>query len=184
MARIAYAAREDLPPALHTLVDDAASYGPFASLVGALGRRPPILEHIFGLLTALRREAVLPRRYLELALVAVSQRNACDYCVAHHGPMLAVEGMSAEGVAGLLDDPDNHPELDGIDRLVVEYAIEVTDRAGRMRDGIFGRLKAHFSEEQIVELTWRIALCGAFNRFNDALQLDMEPEAQAARAAA
>ncbi|MCY4502562.1 MAG: carboxymuconolactone decarboxylase family protein, partial [Alphaproteobacteria bacterium] len=120
MARIAYAAREDLPPALHPLVDDAASYGPFASLVGALGRRPSILEHTFGLLTALRREAVLPRRYLELALVAVSQRNACDYCVAHHGPMLAVEGMSAAGVAGLLDDPENHPELDDIDRLVVD----------------------------------------------------------------
>ena len=67
MARIAYAAREDLPPALHPLMDDAASYGPFASLVGALGRRPVILEHTFGLLTALRREAVLPRRYLELA---------------------------------------------------------------------------------------------------------------------
>ena len=137
------------------------------------------MEHVFGLLTALRREAVLPRRYLELALVAVSQRNACDYCVAHHGPMLAVEGMSAAGVAGLLDDPENHPELDGTDRLVVEYAVQVNDRAGRMGDDIFERLKARFSEEQIVELTWRIALCGAFNRFNDALQLDLEPDAQA-----
>ncbi|MCY4503669.1 MAG: carboxymuconolactone decarboxylase family protein, partial [Alphaproteobacteria bacterium] len=105
--------------------------------------------------------------------------NACDYCVAHHGPMLAVEGMSAAGVAGLLDDPENHPELDDIDRLVVDFAIQINDRAGSMRDGIFERLKAHFSEEQIVELTWRIALCGAFNRFNDALQLDLEPEAQA-----
>ncbi len=179
MARIAYAAREDLPPALHPLFDEAAEYGPFASLTGALGRRPAILQHMFGLLTELRREAVLPRRYLELALVAVSQRNACDYCVAHHGPMLAVEGMSPAGVASLLDDPGNHPELDEIDRLVVDYAVQVTDSAGKMRDGVFERLKAHFSEEQIVELTWRIALCGAFNRFNDALQLDLEPEAQA-----
>ena len=48
-----------------------------------------------------------------------------------------------------------------------------------MRDGIFEQLKTHFSEEQIVELSWRIALCGAFNRFNDALQLDLEPETQA-----
>ena len=65
MARIANAAREDLPPALQPQINDAACYGPFASLVGALGRRPPILEHAFDLLTALRREAVLPRRYLE-----------------------------------------------------------------------------------------------------------------------
>jgi hypothetical protein len=32
----------------------------------------------------------------------------------------------------------------------------------------------HFSEEQIVELTLRTALCGFFNRFNDALQIEME----------
>ena len=29
-------------------------------------------------------------------------------------------------------------------------------------------------EEQIVELTLRTALCGFFNRFNDALQIGME----------
>ena len=38
---------------------------------------------------------------------------------------------------------------------------------------------AQFTEPEIVELTWRIALCGAFNRVNDALQLEIEPEAEA-----
>ena len=28
--------------------------------------------------------------------------------------------------------------------------------------------------------TWRIALCGAFNRFNDVLQLDIEDDAATA----
>jgi alkylhydroperoxidase family enzyme len=44
---------------------------------------------------------------------------------------------------------------------------------------MFDKLKIHFSEEQIVELTWRIALCGAFNRFNDVLQLEIEQDALA-----
>ena len=39
---------------------------------------------------------------------------------------------------------------------------------------MFVRLREHFSEPQIVELTWRTALCGAFNRFNDILQLEIE----------
>ena len=43
-----------------------------------------------------------------------------------------------------------------------------------MRDGIFDKLKQHFSEEQIFELTFRIALCGFFNRVNDSLQISME----------
>jgi alkylhydroperoxidase family enzyme len=56
----------------------------------------------------------------------------------------------------------------------VEYAIAVTSNWSRIRDAMFERLRAHFSEPQIVELTWRIALCGAFNRFNDVLQVEVD----------
>ena len=52
--------------------------------------------------------------------------------------------------------------------------MEVTLRSNTLRDDIFDRLKQHFSEEQIVELTLRTALCGFFNRFNDTLQIGME----------
>ena len=33
---------------------------------------------------------------------------------------------------------------------------------------------ARIFPKQIVELTWRNALCGAFNRFNDILEFDIE----------
>jgi hypothetical protein len=66
----------------------------------------------------------------------------------------------------------DHPELDDVDKLVVEYAIAVTTKWNQTRDEIFTRLREHFSESQLIELTWRIALCGAFNRFNDILQLE------------
>jgi AhpD family alkylhydroperoxidase len=110
---------------------------------------------------------------LELALVTVSLLNKCTYCVSHHAPKLAIQGVSEEGTERLLDYKD-HPELDAVDRLVVEYAIAVTNNWNKTRDEIFARLSEHFSEAQIVELTWRIALCGAFNRFNDILQFDIE----------
>jgi alkylhydroperoxidase family enzyme len=90
--------------------------------------------------------------------------------------------VSQEGAERLLDYQD-HPELDALDKLVVEYAIAVTNNWNKTRDEIFARLREHFSEPQIVELTWRIALCGAFNRFNDILQLDVEqgvPQREAA----
>ena len=51
----------------------------------------------------------------------------------------------------------------------------MTRNWSRTRDEIFERLHRHFSEEQIVELTWRTALCGAFNRFNDILQVASAP---------
>ena len=130
----------------------------------------------------LREAATLPKRYLELAIIAVSKVNACDYCVAHHKPFLAVEGVSAAGVDRLLDYQD-HPELGEIDRLVVEYAIAATERPNRLPDAMFARLRRHFTQSEIVELTLRITLCGFFNKFNDALQIEEEAEA-AARVAA
>jgi uncharacterized peroxidase-related enzyme len=176
MDRVSCKRREQLSDMLGGIFDAALELGPFAHQIGALAHRPPIMRHVYAMLAELREEGVLPRRYLELALVTVSKLNACDYCVAHHAPMLRVEGISADGVANLLDFR-HHAELDEVDKLVVEYAKLVTETPGRIRTNTFEHLRSHFSEPQIVELTWRIALCGAFNRFNDALQLEIEPEA-------
>ena len=127
------------------------------------------------MLMELREANTLPKRYLELAIVTVSKLNECDYCVAHHAPFLAPEGISAADVARVLDYAD-HPEFDAVDRLVVEYAIAAWTHPHRLRDALFTRLRARFSEAQIVELTLRITLCGFFNKFNDALGIEQEAE--------
>ena len=150
----------------------AEEYGPFLNQVKVFAHRPSALKHIQGLLLDLADEAVLPKRYLEIALVVVSKLNECAYCVAHHAPRLADQGLDAQTVANILE-PDC-PGLDAVDRLVRDYSVEVTERPQYMRDAMFEDLKQHFSQEQIVELTLRIALCGFFNRFNDALQIDIE----------
>src|SRR5260370_40246547 len=95
---------------------------------------------------------------------------------------MAMQGVAEAGGYRLLAYSD-HPEMDAVDKLVVENAIAVTNNWNRTRDEIFTRLRAHFSEAQIVEMTWRTALCGAFNRFNDILQLDIEPGVAAREAA-
>lgn len=182
MSRLSIKTRNDLPAELRPLWDRMTTYGAFENQAGAFAHRPPIFQHVWSLLIDLADEAVLSKRYLELCLVTVSLLNRCDYCVAHHAPKLAIQGVSEEGAARLLDYAE-HPELDEVDKLVVEYAIAVTNAWDRTRDEIFVRLKRHFTEAQIVEMTWRTALCGAFNRFNDILQFDIEPGAVARDAA-
>lgn len=172
MARVRVHTRDDLPEHLRPLWDRMTTYGPFEGQAGVMANRRPVFEHVWRLLTELADEGVLARRHLELAIVAVSLVNRCEFCVAQHAPKLAVEGVSREGAEALLNW-ENHPELDEVDRLVVEYAIAVTADWHRIRDNVFERLRVHFTDAQIVELTWRIALCGAFNRFNDVLQVDV-----------
>ena len=153
--------------------DRSGTYGSFSSLVGVMANRPPVLEHTFGLLLDLKAEGVLPARYLELALVAVSKLNECTFCVSNHTPRLNASGISLSAAENILDY-ENVAEFDAVDRLVIEYAVKVTTDFHRVRDAMFDRLRAHFDDAQIVELTWRIALCGAFNRFNDVLQTEID----------
>ena len=173
MARVPLKTRNDLPAELQPLWDKMLGYGAFENQSGVLAHRPPIFKNVWSMLTELAAEGQLPKRYLEIALVTVSLLNRCSYCVSHHAPKLEVEGISAHGTETLLEYA-THPELNAIDRLVVEFSIAVNDNWTRTGDAIFDRLRAHFTDAQIVELTWRIALCGAFNRFSDILQLEVE----------
>lgn len=180
MARVSDVPPEGVPPDVRDVyLAFSSGYGPFRDQVGVMAHVPPAVKHLMGMLLELRERKGVPFRYIELAIVVVSQLNECHYCVGHHKPLLMVEGLSEQGVASLLDYT-SHPELDEVDRLVVEYAIAVTQAPQRIRDSLFGRLRAHFTEAQVVELTLRTALCGFFNRFNDALQIDGDAAAHAA----
>jgi uncharacterized peroxidase-related enzyme len=177
MARVRNISSSELPPDLAAIYERfAGQYGPFRNQAATLAHVPAALRHLMPMLLELREAATLPKRVLELAIVTVSKLNECNYCVAHHTPFLVVEGVSAVGVERVLDFRD-HPEFDDTDRLVVEYAIAAWERPNRIPDTLFARLKTHFSEAQLVELTLRITLCGFFNKFNDALGIEEEPEA-------
>lgn len=150
----------------------ATEYGPFLNQVKIFAHRPPALRHIMGLLLELADEAILPKRYLEIALVTVSKLNACDYCVVHHAPRLVEQGLPPASAENIL--ADTVPGFDALDMLVRDFSWQITETPGRMKDAMFDALKTHFSEEQIVELTLRAALCGFFNRFNDVMQIGVE----------
>jgi len=178
MARVSDIPPEQVPADVRDVyLKFAGGYGPFRDQVGVFAHVPSAVKHLMGMLLELREQKNVPYRYIELAIVAVSKLNECHYCVAHHKPLLMVEGLSAAGADSILEFAA-HPELDAIDKLVVEYTIAVTNAPQRIRDAVFDRLREHFTEAQVVELTLRIALCGFFNRFNDALMIDAETGAQ------
>ena len=173
MARVRDVEIDEVPDEVRpTYQRFASEYGPFLNQVKVFAHRPPAVKHLMGLLLELADEALLPKRYLEIVLVVVSKLNECRYCVAHHAPRLVDQGLAPETVANILE-PDC-PGLDAVDRLVRDYAVQVTTKPQYLRDAIFEELKNHFTEAEIVELTLRTALCGFFNRFNDALQIGME----------
>lgn len=170
MPRVTALTSSALPPEIASIYDRFTAYGPFADQASVLAHVPPALNHLCSMLMELKARQGVPWRYIELAIVVTSKLNACDYCVASHAPVLEVQGLSAAAIAQL--PSTDHPDLDDVDRLVIEYATLVTQTSGKIRDNVFVRLRQHFTEAQIVELTLRISLAGFYNRFNDALQID------------
>ena len=174
MARVAFIPSSSLPANVAGIYEQyATGYGPFRNQAAVFAHVPSAVEHIMGLLLELKQQRNLNWRYVELAVVVTSKLNACHYCVAHHTQPLKIEGLSDAAIHML---PALHEELDEVDRLVVAYTVAVTTDPQRIREDMFDALRRHLSEAQIVELTLRIALCGFFNRFNDALQIDNELE--------
>jgi len=107
MARVRDIKPEELAGDARSVYEKYASgYGPFRNQVGVFAHVPSALKHQMGMLLELREQNNVPFRYIELAIVAVSKLNECDYCVGHHKPLLAVEGVSEAAADNILNYAD------------------------------------------------------------------------------
>ncbi len=61
-----------------------------------------------------------------------------------------------------------------LERAALEYAERITYTEQKVDDALFARLKEHFSEPQIVELTAAIALENFRSKFNPALGIEAQ----------
>jgi alkylhydroperoxidase family enzyme len=61
-----------------------------------------------------------------------------------------------------------------MERDALEYAERMTITGQRVSDELFGRLRAHFSEAEIVELTAAVALENFRSKFNVPLQIEAQ----------
>jgi alkylhydroperoxidase family enzyme len=60
------------------------------------------------------------------------------------------------------------------ERLALDYAERITTTGQRVDDDLFARLKARFSEAQIVELTAAVALENFRSKFNPPLGIEAQ----------
>ena len=173
MARVPNLTAGDLPVEFrddfHRFSDEFAA---FANQVPVYANCPVGMKQIFETTLAFRETGNFPRRLMEIAVVAASYANRCAYCVTHHSSILVELGLDTDTVSDIVSSAP--AGLSEVELLVRDYAIAITERAWGIRDETFERLRDHFSNEQIVELTMRIALTGLFNKVNQALGIELE----------
>ncbi len=106
-----------------------------------------------------------------LVSIRVSQMNWCSFCVDLNSLTIMKRINNSEKVDALehwreseLFSPDEVAALD--------YAELMTDSRQQVTDNCFERLKAHFDEAAIVELTALIAFQNMSSKFNSALGIE------------
>jgi alkylhydroperoxidase family enzyme len=73
-------------------------------------------------------------------------------------------------------DPRAEPSLEGMDeswQVALRYAELVTQSGHAVTDQDYAQLEHHWNEGEIVEITMVIGLFAYFNRFNDALRVEV-----------
>ena len=176
--------KSEADASLHPLYDHADAVGtrsemPSPSLFGnqirALAHNPALLKALIGVYEAFAATPSVDRKLVELGILVVSRINACRYCVQHHAPLAHGAGLRTAQLQAIEDDAWSDATLWSEDEwLVVRYAAQLATVPTRVDNALFVALKRRFSDRQVIELTMRLALCAAWNKFNDALGLDTE----------
>ena len=108
-----------------------------------------------------------------LLTVRVSQINGCAFSVDLNSATLLKRGVPMNKVEALSHWRESNL-FDERERTALEYAETVTRSDKRVDDDLMGRLKRHFVDDAVIELTALIAFQNLSSKFNAAL--DVPPQ--------
>jgi AhpD family alkylhydroperoxidase len=144
--------------------------GDAPEVVRALGLRPEFAAAV-GTYDAAVWNSRLDWRLHELVRMRIAQVNECTVCLSWRTPQATEAGVDDT----LLMNVHRANEVDGYtdaERVAIEYAQRFVTDSARIDDALLERLRAHFDDGEIVELTLVIAKYMAFGRFMQVLGLD------------
>jgi AhpD family alkylhydroperoxidase len=114
-----------------------------------------------------------PRRVKELASMKAAQLAGCEWCLDFGSAVSRESGITDDELRDLLDHHASE-RFSEAEKLAIDYAVGMSRTPVEVDDELFARLREHFDEEQLVELTSVIALENYRARFNWAFGIEGE----------
>jgi AhpD family alkylhydroperoxidase len=162
----------------------AATGGPPPNLFTTLARHRRLFRPWLRFAGVLMPGGTLPRDESELVILRVAHLTGCAYEWHHHERLGARAGLAAVEIARVRDGAEA-PGWTPRRKLLLEVVDEL-HRDGRIGDELWGRLSAHWSDTELIELCLLtghyIMLAMTINSLG--IQLDPVPNPQARRAPA
>ena len=159
----------------------ADTFRHFESILGfvpnsllTMQRRPAIVR-AFGELTAavMDPEGSVDPGFKRLLAHFASRAAGCQYCEAHSLIAAGISGVGQEKVDAIWDYQTSELYSEA-ERVALDYALAAGSVPNAVDEDLMNRLKAHWSDDQIVELLGAVCLYGFLNRWNDSMATDLE----------
>ncbi len=181
MARISLIEEADHPELAEAIGRiKAGRRGGLLNVYRLLLHNPALAETWFDHNSAVRWKTVLSGRLREIVIIRIAYLNGIDYVIAQHVPGLALaEGMTLAECEALKDWRATNV-FDARERAALAYA-EAMTLATSVPDDVFGEVRRHFDDREILELSVLIGTYIMHNRVMKALAIDLEPESNRGR---
>ena len=143
-----------------------------AEMIQAMCLRPEILRAFGQFGACVYPGGLLERSIKEYVIIEASRRNACQFCRDSHVAVARMLGLSEQPLE-MMQTPERLTEREC---LAIEYTGATMEDSNRVPDELFARLRSHFSEPEIVELTFLIGFINMLNLFNNCLRVTYHGE--------
>jgi uncharacterized peroxidase-related enzyme len=170
---------KSIPPLVH-LVADTEVKGQakdlFEQMKKSAGRVPKwmrvmancedVLVGFFTMFKAIMDDAPVDKLLKWKIALKISDLNKCKFCVSVAKQQLKTFGLTDMEIKSI--DSESLSEKEAV---AMEYAIASTQHAYNIDPKVMKKMKQHYSDEQIVEISSVVGLFNFINRFNDSLKV-------------
>ena len=140
---------------------------PPVEMVQAMCLRPELLRAFAGFGNCVYPGGLLERRVKELVIIAASKRNACQFCTESHCDLVSIGEIVRDPLVAI-----EHPgSLAVRERIAVDYTRAAMTDSNAIPASLSDELHEHFTDPELVELTFLIGFINMLNLFNNCLQV-------------
>lgn len=138
-------------------------------------QRKPAMVKGFGVLTkaVMSPDGDVDLGFKRLLAHFASRAAGCQYCEAHSLIAAKIHGIDDEKVAAVWEYQTS-PLYSEAERVALDYALAAGSVPNAVDDQLMVRMKACWSDDQIVEILGAICLYGFLNRWNDSMATELE----------
>ena len=139
-------------------------------LVRIFAQTPELLKGLSGFSSALKTHRTLSPRLVELVRLRVAFHNQCRSCMAIRYPEALSDGLD-ENLVCSLEKPMEADDLSERERLAIRFGELFATNHLEIDDAFYDLLKQHFTEPEIIELGFNVALFVGIGRFAATLNM-------------